>query len=197
MASSVIRYKIEHERFKDWVVMIYQIDHRGRITFPNGPMVVSSGSGSESLLTAGYLRDLNFCFPLKDGDTFRVGILIYDPSRIRNGDLFAHIKRARESGSDPAPMDGLYFLGYYTHLFDLSREREGERANHLIVTKERDSGGNPVKFDLYYHIISRERHRHYYTQYYGVGWERRENIDDIKELYIVSNPFIEFDLAEI
>lgn len=191
MASSVIRYKIEHDRFKDWVVMIYQIDHRGRIIFPNGPMVVSSGE--TGILTAGYLRDLNFCFPLKDGDQFRVGILIYDPSRIRNGDLFAHIKRARESGSDPAPMDGLHFLGYYSHTFRINSGNH----QHMIITKENDSGRNTVKFDLYYHIISRERHRHYYTQYYGPGWERRENQDDIKELYIVSNPFIEFDLTEI
>ena len=172
--------------------MIYHIDHRERITFPNGPMVVSSGSGSESLLTAGYLRDLNFCFPLKDGETFRVGILIYDPSKIRNNDLLEHIKRARDLGGNPGPMAGLHFVGYYSFTFMMVPDQQ-----HMIITRENDAGRNRVKFDLYYHIISRERHRHYYTHYYGPGWERRENSDDIKELYIVSNPFIEVNLDEI
>lgn len=194
MTSSIIRYKIEHERFKDWVMMIYHIDHRGRITFPNGPMVVGSGicDMDANILTAVYLRDLNFCFPLKDGDTFRVGILIYDPSKIRNSDLLTHIKRAKESGNDPTPIAGFHFLGYYSHTFTVVPDQQ-----HMIITRENDVGRIRVKFDLYYHIISRERHRHYYTHYYGPGWEGRENQDDIKELYIVSNPFIEVNLDEI
>ncbi len=204
--SHLPQYKIGAERFKDWHLVIFHITRKGEILLPASPMMVSreqdGGVENSGKLCGYYLRDLSFSFVVNKDEHPKVGIFLYDPSRVKKADMIDQIKKGRSGdgrsadGYLPPPlpwMDGFYFVGYYL-LNSLRRDQalESTDRTHIITTLHNTERNHLIKIDFHYYLLPRESHQRFYDEYFGQG----DQIDDI-DLYYLSNPSIHLNLRDL
>lgn len=140
--------------------------------FPKMPMIVSTNN---NIIETLYMRDLDFAFTVRDNNTFKIGLFLYNPNNIK---LYNISDYYIKNGVLPHNVSSIHDLGTFT--IDFSSNSYDEMTNHFKAELCSDDGNNYVEFD-----------------FYAIKLDKIDKNNKDKDLYYLSNPYLKFNLENV